>query len=220
MLIVTATTPTPPYTDEIPFWKGSLEKFGYHQYHIGVLPDTGNWMQNCLGKSLYMWEVYQDNPDRGLLWLDVDCRIKGKLDFINQNLDYDFLCYERKECRIHHRGWWLNAGVIYFGPGEAAARLLEDWARRCREADPNVWMIEQNALADAYYASHPKPKFLSLPKSYNCDWDDAEADSAVIIQEKSSRKYKGIIDSGVPQHGIKGPITINEARKLGTREFT
>jgi hypothetical protein len=220
MLIITATTPNPPYTDEIPLWEESLEKFGYSNYQIGVLPDHGNWMKNCLSKSLYMWEVYQDNPDEGILWLDVDCRVKGKLDFIYQNYDYDFLCYERKECRLHRRGWWLNAGVMYFGPTAPAAALLEDWAKRCQEADPGVWMIEQTALAEAYYATNPKPKFLSLPLTYNCDWDDPIAEEAIIIQEKSSRKYKGIIDSGIPQHGISGPISVEEARKLGTREFT
>ena len=219
MKIITAVTPTPPYTDEIPFWKESLENFGYSNYQIGVLPDHGNWMKNCLAKSQYMWEVYQKTDD-GILWLDIDCRVKGKLDFIYQNYDYDFLCYERKECRLHRRGWWLNAGVMYFAPTAPAAVLLEDWAKRCRKADPNIWMIEQTVLAEAYYQTNPKPKFLSLPKSYNCDWDDKEADTAVIIQEKSSRKYKGIVDSGIAQHGISGPISVAEARELGTREFT
>ena len=220
MQIITATTPNLPYIDEIPFWKESLEKFGYISYQIGILPDHGNWMKNCLEKSQYMWHIHQKS-DEGILWLDIDCRLLGPMNWIEEQSEwYDFLCLERKECRLHKRGWWLNAGVMYFGKTPEAAALLEDWAARCKDADPDHWMAEQSLLADAYYATNPKPKFRSLPLSYNCDWDDPAAEEAVIIQEKASRKYKGIVDSGLPKSGEMGPITVEEAREMGTREFT
>jgi len=213
IIITTAVTSGAPYEDEVPAWENHLTNLGYG-CTIGRLENHNHWMANCLQKPAHILKLYKDNPDKGILWLDVDIRVMKPMDLIFEKAEegFDFLCHETKAFKLHRRGWWLNAGVLYFSPSERAERMLETWAELCALADADSWMPEQNALADAYYKVHPS--FYSLPQSYNCDWDAPEASDAVIIQEKISRKYKGIIDSGKQESGIKEPITVKQARKL------
>lgn len=216
MIITTAITPGPPYEDELPFWEGKLAALGY-RYIIGSLENSGHWMSNCLRKPSYILERYNEFPDEGILWLDVDTRVMQRMDLIHEKAkEYDFLCHELRSNKLHRRGYWLNAGVLYFAATVKGRELLETWESLCREVDPNSNMPEQRALAQAYYKVNPR--FYSLPQSYNCDWDLEAAGVAVIVQEKVSRKYKDIINSGKGISGIKRPITVKEA--IETRNKT
>lgn len=210
MLIITATTPTPPYINEVVFWEESINAFQY-KYQVHELTNTNDWMGNCLLKPAVILRVF-NKTQQDILWLDVDMRIRKSISLIEDNVNnYDFMCYERTECKMHNTGWHWNAGVVFFKQSKAGRKLLERWVKNCAESTTSEFMPEQKALHSAWHYANPKT--LSLPETYNADWDK-KIDGVVLEHLKVSRKYKDIINNGDEFDGVRHNVTIKEGRNL------
>ena len=173
--------------------KPGLEKYGL-QYTLVERPSCGgDWRKNASAKATVIKEQYAIHGAGGLVWLDADASIERfpvMFAGLRKRPDVDFAAH------------WLNnkeliSGALYFGPGEAASRLVKKWARDCEAKPVKYTTGDQRHLQNI--AEEFVCKQERLPGSYCKIFDrpeQAHITHPAIIQHQESRNHKR-----GPKHG-------------------
>lgn len=172
-------------------------------YHMEQVSEKGDWLQNVNYKSQFILLMSQKFPDRPLLWLDADSRVRRRpklLETIASPIAY-------------HRFKGLPCdAVVYLAPGPRRDQFLKEWIRLVA-ADPLGVKLppELGAIgAPTQYYFERAIQNLQLPhfilhKSYCWLWDysrDRQGDSTrfvynpVIEQMQANRIGKKLLSRG------------------------
>ena len=165
------------YTPEAEQLLATLREWGL-RYDVRPVSDLGRWELNCNYKPTYLRECRERFPGEALVWVDADARVRsypGLFDVLN----CDFAAHWR-------HGQELLSGTLYFGPTEAAGKLLSEWEAECKRR-PGDW--DQRILADVL-GKVPSLKIARLPWSY-CQIFDGEPGIPVIEHTQASRRLRG-----------------------------
>jgi hypothetical protein len=130
-------------------------------YEINHLPCSGRWVANCSMKSRFILDKMEQWPDRSIVWVDADARVRQRPSMLlGMRATVDFACHylDRVE---------LLSGTLYFGGTVASVELARDWHKRCAD-DPNVW--DQKHLGTAVNAM-PELNVVYLPEGYTRIFD-------------------------------------------------
>ena len=177
--IVSFFTPDNEYADHAAKLVASLDRFGL-DYEIDAIASQGPWEFNCALKPRFILEkwIASDVP---IVWIDADATIEAIPSLFNE-IDADFAIHK-------WQGWQFGSGTIYFAKTPLAARLLDQWVRRC-EADPATW--DQTHLQSAWcdIASQAPLRTAWLPRSYLQIFDASQDGAPVVKHWQASRKPK------------------------------
>lgn len=149
-------------------------------YEIEQMPCTGKWCGNCAMKPTFILQKMEQWPDRPIVWVDADARIRQMPTmFMQMTASTDFAAHwlDRVE---------LLSGTLYFGGTHGSIDLARDWQRRC-VAEPGVW--DQRHLS-ASVTSMPELNVVYLPEGYTRifdRWKKMPADQIVIEHLQASR---------------------------------
>jgi hypothetical protein len=148
-------------------------------YEVRHVQDRGQWVLNCGLKPWFIAEMRRQYPNRPLVYLDADARVRQRPSLFDVLSDIDL--------GVHYRRAELLSGTLYIGATEAATDLVDRWAKECR-AHPSQWdqrvlqrLVDDDDELDVY----------SLPASYVriLDADDmGPIDDAVIWHGQASRR--------------------------------
>jgi hypothetical protein len=128
---------TENYREEADGLIGTLKQFNL-EYEIRHIEDRGSWVENCAQKPRFISDTMLWHPDRPVVWVDADARIRREPKLFDE-LDCDVAFHLRHEVE-------LLSGTLYFGTSKRALQLVEDWQRRCVE---NPDKLDQVMLHDA-----------------------------------------------------------------------
>lgn len=92
----------------------------YHlPHHIEQIPSLGAWGPNCNAKPHFLMGMDTVYPDRPLVWIDADARIRNWPRILRSVVaDVGYYTHKGTPC----------GGTIYLRPGAQRRRLLEVWA--------------------------------------------------------------------------------------------
>lgn len=168
---------TPAYSAEAQELLLTLGEFNLPA-DVRSMPDAGSWVKNCGMKAGYVREMMREHPDRPVVWVDADGRVKS-YPLLFDSLTCDFAAHWR-------HGVELLSGTLFFSGTEAATDLADDWIAECRR-HPDVW--DQKCL-EAVVRQMPGLSCSRLPPQYTCVFDDPKMGPAVIEHLQRSRVYK------------------------------
>jgi hypothetical protein len=170
----------------------------------GVTLEGSTWRSATQYKAEFVREMQKAHPDRPIVWLDADARVKSRPRLFDC-LDCHFAAhwYRHKE---------LLSSTLYFAPGEAARKLVEKWVAKNLER-PNMRCADQRNLQ--HVAERQKGlRVVNLPAEYAwIDGGRAVDMSArtygrrhpVIVQEQASRRLNPYWHRSVPE-AVEEPV--------------
>lgn len=162
----------------------SLDQFRL-EYDVAEVTACGSWVGNCALKAAVIAEVMRRYPDRPIVYLDADARVRRRPTlFETMPPDVDFAAHWR-------HGAELLSGTLYFGATARAAELVARWQQAC-ESDPNRW--DQKHLQDIVESS-PDLRVLRLPAEYCRVFDDPKMGEPVIEQLQASRRLAAAVNA-------------------------
>ncbi|MCT7375313.1 hypothetical protein [Chelativorans salis] len=160
-LIVSYYTPDyEPYARQL---RRSVEKLGLRA-RIEARPSTGEWVQNCARKALFIQEMRREVGEP-VLWLDADAVLRRPL-------------YELDGCAadlavVKRSGWSFSGGQIYFGSGDGADLIVDIWCHYARRF-PHIF--DQVTLGYAWWDA-------ALQRDISVKWLDT------TIMDKVDRRF-------------------------------
>lgn len=96
----------------------SCQRFSM-DYHIEGVPDLGSWIANTNHKPAFLMRIDQTYPDRNIVWVDADGRIRQYPTLFNGlSVDVAFHSW---------RGKTVASGTVFLRAGEARGRALRAW---------------------------------------------------------------------------------------------
>jgi len=122
--IVSYYTKNTPYENEYKLFKSTLINQKIDNYKIYAKDSLGSWENNTQIKASIILDAMKEF-DKPILWIDIDARIRGGLNYFNE-LSCDVCCYYLKTNWNHHE---LLSGTIYFGNTKKAKTILEKWIK-------------------------------------------------------------------------------------------
>ena len=173
---------TDRYADEAAALVQSLDQFGL-DHRVERIEDAGTWAANCNLKPAHIERCAKDNPDRPIVWLDADARVRQY-----PRLFDDMAALNRWDFAAH----WLNgsellSGTLYFGPTIQARELVHRWRLACSRA-ANEW--DQRTL-QAVLPQFPSLRVSMLPFSYVRIFDyPGQTERPVIEHLQASRRLR------------------------------
>ncbi len=124
---------------------------------IEQVRDLGSWEKNTSFKPRFLLEKHEQYPDRNLLWLDADARVR-KTPFLLRKLSFDLSYYHIES---PHRQ--ALSGTVFLGNGDMRAPFLREWILKT-ELNP-----DKNDQACMELARKEMPeefRFIELPAEY------------------------------------------------------
>lgn len=87
-------------------------------YEIVGLADRGGWRENTNAKPTFLLEASKRHPDRALLWLDADARVRKSPEL-----------FRKLGAEIAYRTWHKRpaSGTVFLAPGARRDWILERW---------------------------------------------------------------------------------------------
>lgn len=145
MRLITYYTDDPLYRGHFHAMRRTVEEFEPNLVIHARRLKAQDWVHGCALKGRFVAEMMDEYPRERLLWLDVDARLRGRLDALRAEPrdSFDIGCHisTRPDKRRV-----LISNVLVLEPTEAARAVVEGWAQRC-EDQPTVW--DQEHLFDA-----------------------------------------------------------------------
>ena len=178
---------TPEYREELQGLSDSAEALKLPQC-VSRIGSLGSWVRNAAEKARVIAAARANHPGRAVVYLDADARVMSRPSWFNR-LDCDFACRRL-------RGVEVLSGTLYFGPTDAATRLIDQWIREI-ERTPEEW--DQRCLSRAMSLTDGV-RSLDLPWTYCHIFDHRHDDerAPVIVHRQASRRLKNVVNNTVP----------------------
>lgn len=171
---------TDGYAAEAAELQKTLDAFGLSSDVRGV-PPFASWLEACGYKPKFLRQMQAAHPNRPLVWLDADARVREYPALFDQMRDVDFAAHWKD-------GTELLSGTMYFGPTEWAAMLLETWEQGCAVA-PEMW--DQKVLQYLVERTEEVLRVRRLPAPYTLIFDTMAGDGPPVIEHmQASRKLR------------------------------
>jgi len=109
----------------------SLEKLEIEYYLKPVeVPDGKEWPDICREKIGYIKEFYDENPEKKVFWIDVDCQLSHLPDFVKE-FSADMIGFQRgfqvpKKIGYHYKQRFWEPCFIGFNRTEATQKFIDD----------------------------------------------------------------------------------------------
>ncbi len=180
------------YEQEI---KGMVQSARAHglEVHIEGIASEGSWTKNTYYKARFIGRKLLEYPNRPLLFLDADSRIRRYPAWFD-NLPADFAATEFKwgEWGKKGRPNEISTAVMYLRSVPAVRDLVREWIRRNDSTPMRPCQDQRNltALVDEWRNSG-RLNFIELPPTYCQIFDSmAHLGAPVIEQMQASRRFK------------------------------
>lgn len=139
----------------------TCQAFGV-DFQIEEVPDLGDWMKNTNFKPSYIRSRAVEHPDRSLLWIDADGRIRAPLKLFDEACDPEVVIGYRTFPRSP------ASGTVILPPHLHRVHFLDVWIEECRN-HPDL--TDQVCMGRA--VSRTGVKRLELPAEYCVIFDIA-----------------------------------------------
>lgn len=116
---------TKSYLDHASALKQTLDDFNI-SYYFKEVEDAGYWEANTRIKPHFILECLQEFPNKSILYLDADARVKKPLDYFN-HITADVAFYNTKGMPEMSHDYL--ASTLFFNNTEATKQLVEQWIR-------------------------------------------------------------------------------------------
>lgn len=179
-LIVAYYTKDTPYENEVEKFVQCCEKLKLNYYIVGY-PSRGSWERNAAIKPHFLACVLGIWPNRRLVYLDIDARIREYPQLFDE-IDADI--------GVHYRNGSLLSGTIYLSGSRECKSIVHRWLKE-QEQHPTEW--DQKVLQRVLTAEDSVYK---LPGSYTKIFDKMN-DQPVIEHMQASRRYKNRLGGSV-----------------------
>lgn len=169
---------TDGYATEAVELQKTLEDFGL-EHLIRSMPPFSSWLKACAFKPLFIGDAIRRNPDRPIIWLDADARVR-KPPTLFETLDCDFAAHWKD-------GKELLSGTLYFGPTDGAKRIVDRWNFKMKSKQ-SEW--DQRVLQEVVQAE-VGTKIVRLPAPYTLIFDSMAAQGPAVIEHmQASRRLR------------------------------
>lgn len=176
------------YAQEAEELRATLEQFHLDHEILGV-PNLGSWQQNTHYKARFLKEQLNAHPDRPLVYLDVDARVRQYPELFDR-LSCDMAGYHYLN-KVTKRPELLS-GTLYFEPTAATKKLIDTWIF-ANETLPARW--EQKNLEIAL-KKVPEITFYELPAPYVLIFDLMQDLGPPVIEHlQASRRLKKTVNT-------------------------
>lgn len=201
-IIVSYYTKDTGYEEQVEHLKHTLRRFNLANDVVGI-QNQGDWHKNTYYKPKFIMEMMKKYPDRPIVFVDADARIRNNPVLFN-DLDCDFACY------FHHRKELLS-GTLYFGNTEGSRYIMNEWLEEDAK-HPKTHMPQKNLRA-VFDRVKNKINWRELPVEYCMIFDSRLRHSVnpVIEHYQLSRKYKGMRDI---QKGVLSNQSLDKIQKF------
>jgi hypothetical protein len=169
------------YTPDYAHWYSSLrESLDCHNqpHDFAAVPKLkGSWELNVLVKAQHILGAMDRHPDKVIIWLDVDCTVRGDLAPLAQL---------RGDVGIHHyqkmrRGRYLitriRSATLTFRPTPGARRFVEAWHSYSRAA--TVGEDDEATLTRAMLTT-PDVTISQIPHKWSATLGKYSAESIIV----------------------------------------
>jgi hypothetical protein len=131
---------TPDYEPEMKKLVATLEQFKL-EYDITPIQKVGSWVRNCSYKPKAIIDHMVKYPNRVLVYVDCDARIKKHPVLFETITGADIGAH-------YLGGHELISATLYFAPTDTTKVLMSTWDMMCRQK-PDVWdqKVLQHVLA-------------------------------------------------------------------------
>ena len=172
---------TPDYAPWASALRASLHV--HKQPHDLVPADkvAGGWEANTLRKASEVAKAMQRNPDKVIVWLDVDCIVKGDLSPLAELWGVDVAVYMHGR-RKRMGGYKLHAitRTIVLRPTVEARAFVAEWEKL--SASARFGDVDQTTFLLALAAS-TGTSFQPLERK----WSAVEGEDGIIVHGRASR---------------------------------
>jgi hypothetical protein len=147
------------------------------------MENRGTWARNCSAKSEYIARLMDEYPERPIVWIDSDGRVRQYPELFDE-LDCDF-AFHRKG------GVELLSGTLYIGPTDEARAFIGEWVKECK-ANPE--RFDQRSL-DIVVQRSTGVRFELLPATYCQIFDSMRHVGTPVIEHmQASRRLRQVIN--------------------------
>ena len=161
----------------------SLNRYGQpHDFRLAAKMAAG-WEFNTLAKPLHILAALDRNPGKTIIFLDVDCVVRGDLSpFANLHGDIALNITVQKQ---RGRGIWMRAraGTLVIKANSRARRFIEAWRDQCASA--TFGEDDETALSRTIIA-YGDVTIQQLDRKWRSLAGD-KAPDAIIIHDSASR---------------------------------
>ena len=209
-IIISGYTIDTPYEVETRELKKTLKKFDL-PYHITGIPTKSSWRENCRAMNYIILEAFDKYPDKDIVWLDADARVRKPLTLFD-DYRYDIGMYlpvwppgsGQKECRT---------GTIYFrniAPvRDFFQKYVDDLAAMKSDFEPEKLfgeLVKTSGLNyDLYFPGEYCMVFCDNLKNVDRSMFSIEGiepgfrlEDIVILQNMSMKRYAKKVDKDTP----------------------
>jgi hypothetical protein len=174
---------TPDYRSWTDKLTASLDAVGAPHDIVAAPKLPGTWEANTMAKPVHLLAAMDRHPDKAIVFLDVDCEVKGDLSPL-ATIAGDVGFYVRSKWRrTGGMRFGFRSGTVVVRPTAAARAFVEAWAAAAREAP---WgSVDQDALMLAMGRT-PWCSFTMLPVEY-CATDGDQVPAPVVLHDQASR---------------------------------
>ena len=119
---------TPDYRGWFDHLRTSLDLHAQPHDFVVVPKLRGGWEVNTLTKAFHVLDAMSRNPDKTVIWLDVDCTVRGDLSplaILPGDICLPFAIKSRRGRAVNLRA---HSGTMVIKPNERAKRFTRAWA--------------------------------------------------------------------------------------------
>lgn len=170
---------TPDYQPLADKLRRNLDFMGVDHAFI-AMPPRGNWATNTRAKPSMMRQAMIDNPGDVILFLDVDCSVRGSIDRIERMVDIrgDVGFFVRTRLRSNGKPAFLpRSGTAVLRPTEATELFLDAWVKASDSAHKHA--NDQDTLVVAL-GKVPELTVTMLPNAACAVAADGVADPIIL----------------------------------------
>jgi hypothetical protein len=184
-VVVAFFTINTPYEDLVKRLVDDCLRFNLEIVTKGY-PSRGKWERNAGIKPEFLLEMLQKHPDKDIVYLDADARIRRAPEV--------FSTLSRDTCDIavhYRRGRELLSGTIFLANTVATRRLVSDWVK-LQKAEPDTW--DQRTLQRVIKARGDDIRVHQLSPNYTQIFDSMRKHGPPVIEHmQASRRYKNLV---------------------------
>jgi|WetSurSiteA1Bulk_404760.scaffolds.fasta_scaffold00047_32 hypothetical protein len=179
---------TPEYEDEAVQLRATCKAFNL-DYHLQRVTSFGTWWDNLHIREDFLLKMLDEYPQRSLVWIDADGRVK-QYPALFDSLDdsqFDFVVH-------HFRGYELYGGTMWFRNCESSRDLISAW----RDLDMRDKHFKEQLNLQRIIAMNPQRwRIGELPPNYAKIFDFMRnVPNAVIEHYQASRRKKRLMPLG------------------------
>jgi hypothetical protein len=197
------------YTPDYRRWwdrlRPTLEQHGAPHDFVEAEKRSGGWEINTMEKPRQVLAAMERNPDKAIIFLDVDCEVRGSLEPLSR-IRGDVSFHIRTKRKKTHAKWGgIRSGTLVIRPTPEARKFAALWASQASlygDVDQNTLMF---AVCDATDCT-----FQPLPVIY-CATRRDKLNSPVIFHDSASAGIEKIGQLGKHLQRMGAPLWIVKA---------